>query len=1381
MLTTLLAIGLAVPLVGATRTAMTKAPTVDVGIDDLYLDGPMANDYYANTTQQIIVDVYNYGTQDVENVSIDLRIEDGTAMHDNISIAYTDSWSTVEFNWTPMGEDEFWINVSTTVEGDENATNNYRNISITVQDYADVETNAIWLDGQVADGVYANHSENLTLSLSNNGNIDIESVNVSVAVHNATTMIEDLGYQHVDMNYSTWAELQFQWTPMWEDTYHFNISINYSTGLDTFLSDPFVIADHPAYNLSAIFIDGNEADSYYALEAQQIHVVIENEGNIDLADMNISVAVHNATALIENLSYQIVSVDYAAMEHVLFGWTPAVEDTYHFVVTVNWSGEAEQYQSDQFEVRNHPHYSVGNITLDGPSANGTYANTTHTVSFTIWNRGNVDLNGVNASMDVHNETAKVQQLGTQQVDIEYDNMTTVTFSWTPLEEGFYKINVTTNFTGFNTVIFSQNHSDPFEIWNVSAYDFYAIEIDEESLGNGNYPAEDLTINITLENTGNIDYMDAWVNLSIENETGAVQSDYAAQMVDIPAGATAYVTYPWNANTMIGDWHLNVSWESGSIAPIFTINGAPTIDPVPDQTIVVDDPMQDTLDVVLSASDPNDDHLTYTILDTDIVGLELFEYTMLYKQFNASETGEYYVEVEVYDGAENDTLMFNVSVVRGAGSIVGWITDAETEAALSGVNVSVELTAHYAHSDASGYYSIDDVAPGTYNITAEMDGYITNETSVVVPAGDAVLVNFSLSAAAPEYGSIFGGVNATNGTPLAGVTITIDETGATATTNATGYFEFPEVEPDTYNLSAELEGYETVMEHDVTVEAGVETQLDFQLAPIEMTGWLTGTVTTDDGGPITGVNVTVRGEMNHTLELDENATFMVELAPTSYQLTAVLEGYEEYATTVLVTADNINEANITLVALPAHIYGSVTPATATLTIDDQSVTVTDGNFSIERDAGSYFINATADGYQNYSKELTVARDEERELPIVLVPTEDTTAPAAVSGLQPTDLTTDDEASVRLTWTANTEDDLAGYYIFQSLSALENLSGRSHQDVDATQTSYTVDGLSWDTTYHFAVVAVDDAGNYLTTDYTQDTITTAQRTVEPTVKDWVRIGPFTYDGEPLSGATVTFEFNDTTKTGVTDDEGYANISVDRSWAGATIDVKVEKDDYETNTFTQKLPDQLGESVVSADDGTLEKTEEAAPPLFLYILLLIIVVIIVVLLVMFLRKGRVPEEIPLEEVPTPYEEEPLYEEAIGEFECPSCGAVVGADVTVCPECGEEFEEEEYRCPSCGVHIEKDAIECEACGEVFEPEAFEEEGLSLVEEEIEIEEPEPFEEPFEEPYEEPLEPEEEAFEELEPEEEALEFEDLDEEVDEFDLEFDDELEFDDDELEFD
>lgn len=92
------------------------------------------------------------------------------------------------------------------------------------------------------------------------------------------------------------------------------------------------------------------------------------------------------------------------------------------------------------------------------------------------------------------------------------------------------------------------------------------------------------------------------------------------------------------------------------------------------------------------------------------------------------------------------------------------------------------------------------------------------------------------------------------------------------------------------------------------------------------------------------------------------------------------------------------------------------------------------------------------------------------------TADVTAPNAPQGLA---LAPNDTASIYLTWTANSEGDLAGYYLYRSTDStvpqtLQNRVGGSII-VPALAPSYTDTGLSPGVRYYYKLVAVDYSGN------------------------------------------------------------------------------------------------------------------------------------------------------------------------------------------------------------------------------------------------------------------------------------------------------------------
>ncbi len=83
-------------------------------------------------------------------------------------------------------------------------------------------------------------------------------------------------------------------------------------------------------------------------------------------------------------------------------------------------------------------------------------------------------------------------------------------------------------------------------------------------------------------------------------------------------------------------------------------------------------------------------------------------------------------------------LFATTAFGQTGKIAGTVTDAETGDPLPGVNVVIEGTTQGATSDTEGYYTILNVAPGTYSVRASFVGY----ASQVVEGVD---VNIDLTA------------------------------------------------------------------------------------------------------------------------------------------------------------------------------------------------------------------------------------------------------------------------------------------------------------------------------------------------------------------------------------------------------------------------------------------------------------------------------------------------------------------------------------------------------------------------------------------------------------------------------------------------------------
>ena len=227
------------------------------------------------------------------------------------------------------------------------------------------------------------------------------------------------------------------------------------------------------------------------------------------------------------------------------------------------------------------------------------------------------------------------------------------------------------------------------------------------------------------------------------------------------------------------------------------------------------------------------------------------------------------------------------------------------AGLAGATVTITGGATRT-TDAGGYYTFNNIAAGTYSVTASKTGYIPQTTAgVVVATAVAKTVNFTLNSTV-----LSGRVTIASGAGLAGVTITITG-GATRTTDANGYYSFINIAAGTYSVSAAKVGYITQTSTGVAVVAGGSKVVNFLLAPAlygNITGIISDAVT---GSPILGATVSVgTGSASATTNSLGVYTLSNVLAG-SHTVTASKSGYVTNTRSVTVVPETTQTAPIAL--------------------------------------------------------------------------------------------------------------------------------------------------------------------------------------------------------------------------------------------------------------------------------------------------------------------------------------------------------------------------------------------------------------------------------------------------------------------------------------
>jgi thermitase len=242
-----------------------------------------------------------------------------------------------------------------------------------------------------------------------------------------------------------------------------------------------------------------------------------------------------------------------------------------------------------------------------------------------------------------------------------------------------------------------------------------------------------------------------------------------------------------------------------------------------------------------------------------------------------------------------------------GRISGQVADANGSA-IFGAQVSDGTGT--ALTDALGSYTIDNVPPGSYQVVADKEGYVTSSLAVNVLSETTAVADFSLSQIVVP-GSITGSViDAKDGSPIVGAAVS--DGNRTALTDALGSYTIGNVPPGSYQVVASKEGYET-SSSTVSVLQGTTAIANFCLSQIIVPGSITGSVTdAKDGSPMVGATVS---DGARTALTDAGGQYIIGGVPEgSYTVTASAAGYPASSQAVSVVAAQTATVNFALTEL-----------------------------------------------------------------------------------------------------------------------------------------------------------------------------------------------------------------------------------------------------------------------------------------------------------------------------------------------------------------------------------------------------------------------------------------------------------------------------------
>ncbi len=312
-----------------------------------------------------------------------------------------------------------------------------------------------------------------------------------------------------------------------------------------------------------------------------------------------------------------------------------------------------------------------------------------------------------------------------------------------------------------------------------------------------------------------------------------------------------------------------------------------------------------------------------------------------------------------------------------GVISGQVTDSSTGAALAGATVG--YSGGSVTTDGSGNYTLSNVAPGTYTVTASAAGHTSRSSMVSVTSGNTTTLNFQLTPNVP--GAITGQVTDSS-TGVAIVGATVSYSGGSTTTDSSGNYTLNNVAPGTYTVTASATGY-TSLSSTVSVTSGITATVNFQLNPLptNVPGTIKGRVTNiSTGGGVSGATVSFSGGST-TSDSSGNYTFS-GVTPGTYSVTASHTGFFPVTHAAVLGSGATVTLNFAM-ATGGKIAGTVTNSSGAA-ISGAAVTLTGGSINTTVNTttnssgaynsnwmpvGSYTVTVSASGHATQSKTAT----------------------------------------------------------------------------------------------------------------------------------------------------------------------------------------------------------------------------------------------------------------------------------------------------------------------------------------------------------------------------------------------------------------------------
>ncbi|MGZ7063146.1 MAG: beta strand repeat-containing protein, partial [Candidatus Angelobacter sp.] len=364
-----------------------------------------------------------------------------------------------------------------------------------------------------------------------------------------------------------------------------------------------------------------------------------------------------------------------------------------------------------------------------------------------------------------------------------------------------------------------------------------------------------------------------------------------------------------------------------------------------------------------------------------------------------------------NAGQNSPVNFALTPSSAVGSITGRATNALNGTALSGV--TVRYSGGSTTTDSTGAFNFSSVAGGTYNLTAQLSGWIPVTTSVSVQPGIATVFRVRLSTGA----KLAGRVTNTSGSPVAGATVNLHggvvATNVSVLTDSNGNYDSGWVAIGSYQAVATASGFGPTIA-TVTLATGATTTQNFVLGPPkpDFSLLVSPDFQTVTAGQPTSFIASVNPVRGFSSAVALSTTGLPSGASASFNPASVTSGTSvltlntssstpagNYTINVVGTGGSLQHSTqVTLVVRAAVTTGTasgrVTRASdgsgiagATVSASSASTTTDqNGNYTLAKlPAGSVQLTASATGFNSLTKTVSITAGQTTSASFALVST------------------------------------------------------------------------------------------------------------------------------------------------------------------------------------------------------------------------------------------------------------------------------------------------------------------------------------------------------------------------------------------------------------